>query len=108
MRTAIQNEIRLELGKLKNTRIFRNNVGQIGGLSFGLCKFSADLIGFRTVTITSEMVGQSIAQFVSIEVKTPVGKVSEGQQKWCDMVNKHGGIGAIVRSVDDALIHLKS
>jgi hypothetical protein len=106
--TALQNRIRLELGKLKNTRIFRNNVGMIGGVQFGLCKSSADLIGFRTVTITPEMVGQEIAQFVSIEVKTPTGKVSDGQKKWRDMVNLAGGIGAIVRSVDDAVAVVES
>jgi hypothetical protein len=35
--TALQNEIRLELGKRKNIRIFRNNVGMINGVQFGLC-----------------------------------------------------------------------
>jgi hypothetical protein len=105
--TALQNNIRLELGKLKNTRMFRNNVGMINGVQFGLCKFSADLIGFRTVIITPDMVGTSIAQFVSIEVKTEKGKVSEGQQKWHDMVIKSGGLAGICRSVDDALINLK-
>lgn len=99
--SVLQNQIRLAVAS-PLVKLFRNNVGQIGGVSFGLCKFSADLIGFRTVTITPDMVGQSIAQFVSLEVKTPIGKVSEGQQKWCDMVNRSGGIGSIVRSVDDA------
>jgi hypothetical protein len=105
---SIQNEIRLELGKLKNTRIFRNNVGQIGGLSFGLCKGSSDLIGFQSVIITPEMVGRKVAIFTALEVKTPTGKVSPEQKRFTEMVNYFGGIGAIVRSVDDALIHLKS
>jgi len=101
--TALQNEIRLELGKRKNTRMFRNNVGMINGVQFGLCVGSSDLIGFQSVTITPEMVGQQVAIFTAIEVKTPTGKVSPQQTKFVDMVTKFGGIGAIVRSVDDAL-----
>jgi ribosomal protein S19 len=100
--TTLQNEIRLELGKRKNVRMFRNNVGQIGGLSFGLCVGSSDLIGFQSVTVTPEMVGQKIAIFTAIEVKTQKGK-SPAQTKFVEMVRKFGGIGAIVRSVDDAL-----
>ena len=101
--TTLQNEIRLELGKRKNVRIFRNNVGMINGVQFGLCVGSSDLIGFQSVTVTPEMVGQKIAVFTAIEVKTETGKVSEQQTKFIEMVRKFGGIGAIVRSVDDAL-----
>ena len=84
--TTLQNEILLELGKLKNVRMFRNNVGQIGGLSFGLCAGSSDLIGFQSLTITTEMVGQKIAVFTAIEVKTQKGKVSPAQTKFIEMV----------------------
>lgn len=106
--TTLQNEIRLELGKRKNVRLFRNNVGQIGGLSFGLCVGSSDLIGFQSVTVTPEMVGQKIAVFTAIEVKTQKGKVSPAQAKFVEMVRKFGGIGAIVRSVDDVIEVLKT
>jgi hypothetical protein len=58
------------------TRLWRNNTGTLRDqhgrpVSFGLCKGSADLIGYRTITITPEMVGQQVAVFTSIEVKTP-------------------------------------
>lgn len=106
--TTLQNEIRLELGKLKHIRMFRNNVGQIGGLSFGLCVGSSDLIGFQSVIITPDMVGKQVAVFTAIEVKTNKGKVSPAQTKFLSMVNKFGGIGAIVRSVDDAADVLKT
>ncbi len=106
--TALQNEIRLELGKHKNVRLFRNNVGQIGGLSFGLCVGSSDLIGFQSVTVTPEMVGQKIAVFTAIEVKTDKGKVSPAQTKFTEMVKSFGGKSAIVRSVDDAVSVLVS
>jgi hypothetical protein len=53
------------------------------------------------------MVGQNIAVFVSLEVKTPKGKISEPQKAWCDMVASRGGIAGICRSVEDAKELLK-
>jgi hypothetical protein len=105
--TALQNKIRLAVGKLKTARLFRNNVGMINGVQFGLCVGSSDLIGFQSVTVTPEMVGQKVAIFTAIEVKTETGKVSEQQTKFLNMVARFGGIGAVVRSVDDAVDLLK-
>jgi hypothetical protein len=104
----LQNQIRLAISKKPTVRMFRNNVGALttkdGRLvTFGLCAGSSDLIGFQSVTITPEMVGQKVAIFTAIEVKTDKGKVSPAQTKFVEMVRKHGGIGAIVRSVDDAV-----
>ena len=70
-------------------------------MQFGLCKGSADLIGWTTRTITEEMVGQQVAIFTSIEVKTPTGRVRPEQQQWLDAVAKAGGIAAVARSVAD-------
>lgn len=102
--TALQNEIRLELGKRANVRMFRNNVGMINGVQFGLCVGSSDLIGFQSVTITPEMVGQKIAVFTALEVKTEKGRATPEQIKFIEMVARFGGIGAIVRSVNDAIM----
>jgi len=101
--TALQNKIRLAIAA-PNVKMFRNNVGQIGGLSFGLCKGSSDLIGFTSKTITPEMVGQQVAIFTAIEVKTPTGRISPEQTNFISMVNQLGGIGAVVRSIDDAMM----
>lgn len=111
--TTLQNEIRLALGKRANVRMFRNNVGlfktQDGrNVQTGLCVGSSDLIGFQSLTITPEMIGQKIAVFTAIEVKTEKGKVSPQQDKFIEMVARFGGIGAIVRSVDDAMDVLKT
>ena len=104
---SIQQHIRLACST-GSTRLFRNNTGTLRDqhgrpVSFGLCKGSADLIGWRTVTITPEMLGQQVAVFTSIEVKTPTGKVKPEQQQWLDAVQAAGGIAGVARSVEDAL-----
>jgi hypothetical protein len=104
---SIQQHIRIACST-GDTRLFRNNTGTLRDqhgrpVSFGLCKGSADLIGYRTVTITPEMVGQQVAVFLSIEVKTPAGRIRPEQQQWLDTVKAAGGIAGIARSVEDAL-----
>jgi hypothetical protein len=106
--TDLQQRIRLALGATPNLRLFRNNCGSLPDprtgrpVQFGLARGSADLIGLRTVTITPEMVGQQVAVFTSIEVKTPTGRATPEQQNWLHMVRRAGGIAGIARSVRDA------
>jgi hypothetical protein len=102
----IQQHIRLTCST-GNTRLFRNNTGTLRDqhgrpVSFGLCKGSADLIGWRTVTITPEMVGQQLAVFTSIEVKAASGRLRPEQRQWLDAVQAAGGVAGVARSVDDA------
>jgi len=70
-------------------------------LHAGLCEGSSDLIGFLQVTITPEMVGQQVAVFAAIEVKTPAGRVSREQQGFIDFIRQSGGISHVVRSAED-------
>jgi hypothetical protein len=106
--TTLQQHIRLALGTRCDLRLFRNNTGTLPDprtgrpVQFGLARGSADLIGLRTVTITPEMVGQQVAVFTSIEVKTPTGRATPEQQNWLHMVRRAGGIAGIARSVRDA------
>jgi len=106
--TVIQQQIRLDLGQRKDLRLFRNNTGTLPDprtgrpVQFGLARGSADLIGWRTVTITPEMVGQQIAVFTSIEVKTTTGRLTPEQHNWLHAVRKAGGIAGVARSVQDA------
>jgi len=71
-------------------------------VQFGLARGSADLIGWRTITITPDMVGQQLAVFTSIEVKTEHGRVRPEQHAWQRTVSDAGGIAGIARSVRDA------
>jgi hypothetical protein len=104
---TIQQQIRLACGT-GSTRLFRNNTGTLRDqqgrpVQFGLAKGSADLIGWRTITIGPEHIGQRIAVFTSIEVKTPTGRVSPEQRQWLGAVQSAGGIAGVARSVEDAL-----
>ena len=102
----IQQHIRLACGT-GDTRLFRNNTGTLKDangrpVQFGLCKGSSDLIGWKRVTITPEMVGTQVAVFLSIEVKAATGRLRHEQQQWLDAVQAAGGIAGVARSVSDA------
>ena len=102
---AIQNAIRLEHGS-GPARLWRNNTGaltdQTGRLvRYGLCQGSSDLIGLRSVTITPDMVGQTIGVFVAIEVKDQ-GRLTPQQQAVIAMVQQAGGLAGVARSPEEA------
>ena len=102
---AVQNAIRLEHGA-GPARLWRNNTGALKDATgrlvrYGLCPGSSDLIGLRQVTITPDMVGQTIAQFVAIEVKDR-GRLTEQQQAFITMVQQAGGLAGVARSPEEA------
>lgn len=99
---------------------FRNNVGgawsgkkvkkfQDGSIilkdpmwiKFGLVEGSGDTIGWKSITITPDMVGMTIAQFLSIEYKTATGRARDKQVKWHEVVSKAGGLSGFARNNDD-------
>lgn len=105
---SIQQHIRLACSK-GLTRLFRNNVGRLPDprsgrwVEFGVGgKGAGDLLGWRTITITPDMVGTQLAVFTSIEVKSPTGRVRPEQKTWMDAVQAAGGVAGIARSVKDA------
>lgn len=102
----IQQRIRLACGR-GPVRLWRNNTGALVDqqgrfVRFGLCKGSSDLIGLRSLEITPEMVGQRVAQFVALEVKTASGVVSPEQRAFLRFVQELGGVAAVCRSVEEA------
>ena len=105
LESAIQKEVRLEASRLGLT-MFRNNTGMAYSregtpIKYGLCKGSSDLVGWESVVITPDMVGQTVAVFTAIEVKTPKGRPTKEQKRFIAAVNKAGGIGYVARCAED-------
>lgn len=63
---------------------------------------ASDLIGFRPLLITPDMVGTTIAQFVCLEIKSATGVVSPQQRHFIEFVKKSGGVSGVARSAEDA------
>ena len=106
--TEIQQQIRLQCSRGK-VRLWRNNSGSLPDprtgryVQFGVgSPGGSDLIGYRRVRVTEEMVGQEIAQFAAVEVKTPKGRVKAEQQQFINHVLSAGGVAGVARSVDEA------
>jgi hypothetical protein len=76
-------------------------------LHAGLCVGSPDLVGWVPVTITPEMVGQTVAVFCGLEIKTGRQKARPEQQAFLDAVRAAGGIAAVVYGTADAVEAVK-
>jgi hypothetical protein len=118
----IQARIMLKLGSQPEARIFRNHVAegwtgeavrQEDGLvllrnarrgRFGLCPGSTDLIGWRTIVVTPDLIGQRIAAFLAVEVKSATGRPSDGQRLFVEAVRAAGGLAGVAKSPEQALL----
>lgn len=90
---AEENKIQKEiLGYLNANGIFcwRNNSNAQRGRSNGYMTGQGDIIG-----ITPD------GFFLSIEIKTRTGKVSQAQKDFIAEINERGGVAFVARSVDD-------
>ena len=111
--TQLQQRIRLSCSRGR-VRLFRNNVGALRDAAtgrlvrFGLAPGSSDLIGWKTVTIGPEHLGQQLAQFVSLEIKAPgrLRSARPDQLIWRDRVIAAGGLALIADSEQSALTAL--
>lgn len=107
--TAVANEIMIELSKQKvvlwkNVRGLFWSLDKTHKVKAGLlCDHSADLIGYKMVTVTPDMVNTQVAIFVGIECKTADGRIDDGQDKFAIRLRDRGGKAGIARSVEDAL-----
>lgn len=110
LESPVQAEVRLRAARL-GWQLWRNNVGALLDargvpVRYGLANDtkalnarlkSGDLIGWRTLTITPDMVGQTLAQFVSLECKrADGGRVDPAQAAWQALVERAGGLALIV------------
>ena len=108
--TQIQSAIRLAVSsRCPDVVLFRNQTGALRDprtgrlIAFGLSPGSPDLVGWRSVLITPEMVGRRFAVFCGIEVKTPTGRVRPDQAHWLDKLDNAGGLAGVARSADAAV-----
>ncbi len=108
--TEVQQRIRLAVGTLPGFRVWRNNSGKLPDprtgrwVQFGVASpGGSDLIGYRSITITPDMVGRTVAVFTAIEVKTATGRATPEQRRFIDHIRTAGGISAIVRTTAEAL-----
>lgn len=105
----VSHELRIKASEA-GWRLWRNNIGACKTESgsfvrYGLCNEtaeinkqmkSADLIGIKPVLITSDMVGTTIGQFVSREVKRrgwsyKGTSAEQAQLAWATMITAMGG-----------------
>lgn len=70
-------------------------------VKYGLMDGSADLIGWRTITITPDMVGKKVAVFLSPEIKSEDGQLEPAQRTWLNNVRAAGGIAFVARKPED-------
>ena len=97
----------------ENERLFRANSGQgytgkpvflkngvlklLGYRVFhGMPEGTPDLIGWRSIEITPDMVGQRIAVFYGCEVKA-TGRLSKAQEKFGEVLTRMGGIFEVIK-----------
>ena len=125
--TNLLRSIMLAMSKaLPNVRLFRNNTGMawVGKLLHrtgtgtvaienarplhaGLCVGSSDLIGWTSVLITPDMVGQTIAVFTAIEVKQRGKRPTNEQVNFMRNVREAGGISILANHTERSVSDLK-
>ncbi len=100
--------------KLK-AKLYRNNRGAYQTKSGAWIRYGlgnqrergSDLIGWRELKITADMVGSTVAQFLAVETKSSDGRASTGQNEFIIRVQAAGGIAQIVRSEQELEVVLK-
>jgi hypothetical protein len=110
--TQVQAAIKKGLANIPGLRLFRNNNGVTlspngNPIRYGLGNGSSDLVGWRTVVITPDMVGQKVAVFTALEVKKPGARTEKKhlaeQVEFIEALDRAGGIAGFVESLADAM-----
>jgi len=116
-------QLMVDLSALRDILVFRVNVGtgwtssskpirypngdmllrKARPFHTGLPKGFHDVLVFRKITITADMVGQDIAQVVTVETKTKIGRPTKEQLGFQKAVTAVGGLSLIARPDDDTI-----
>ena len=89
-------------------RLFRNNSGAFQDkrgqwVRYGVANpGGSDLIGWRSVRVTQDMVGRTLAVFAAIEVKQEKKKPTVEQAQFIEAVKSAGGIAGVAHSPEEA------
>lgn len=67
-------------------------------ITFGLVEGGSDLIGWKPVVITQDMVGKTIAQFAAVETKFGKKGPTKEQKNFIERVRASGGIAGVART----------
>ena len=86
-----------------NTGAYRTDDGQFVRYGIPLTGGGSDLLGITPVTITEDMVGQTVGVFTAIEIKTKTGKARQNQLEFIAFILSKGGKAGIARSAEDAI-----
>lgn len=93
----------LKILDIKGWHVWRQNNGGV---------YDAKIKSYRANSSTpgiSDIIGfhRTTGQFIACEIKAGKDKISTVQQLFIDRVNRSGGVGMIVRSIDDLETFLK-
>jgi ribosomal protein S19 len=118
--TKIQRQIMVQMSQSGAT-VFRNETGSFwtgkvihkdnrtvtlanaSMIPCGLCIGSPDIVGWKSLIVTEDMIGDKIAQFVGTEVKTKNGRPTKEQINFINRLLDAGGIAGVARSPQDAV-----
>lgn len=107
----VKARIRIALGANPAIKLFNNPVGmakvpKTGGgwadIRIGLAPGSPDLIGWKSVSVTADMIGRTVAVFAAVEVKNEKGRLRDDQVTFIELLKKAGAIVGVARSPEEA------
>lgn len=94
--SQLQDQIRLELGRVPGICVWRNNTGSIEARQGYRIAFGCGGAG------GADLIGLYRGRFIAIEVKSATGRQSPEQKIYQQLVEKMGGVYVLLRSVEEA------
>ena len=73
-------------------------------VTHGLAPGSSDVIGWKPVVITPDMVGKRVAVFRAVEVKSADGRLRDKQRQFLAVIAEAGGVAEVAREAGDGYV----